>query len=199
MHKFEKIISEKSDDELRRMASSADQYQDVFLQLLKNELVKRGIEVSSPSFQERLLRIKKIESIEENRVKDLKRLPPSILWASNFVYLSAVLYLLSFMYASINGFVIEASITFLITLINIGMITFIAWVIKEGRDIRKLLIYVVVTSAISFLIVGLISYGNGDKTRFGLSLMNFVFPMISLILLYTDDSSDWYKNEGVNM
>lgn len=181
------------------MANSAAQYQDSFLKILKSELVRRKIEVNAIELEKRLRKIEFSEQIIEKRESDLKRLPPSILWASNFVYLSAVLSFLSFIYAVAYGYIIETNFISLISMINVGVIIFIAWVIKKGRDIRKLLIYVVVTSGLGFLGIALLTFRYDETTRFGLSLMNFIFPTISLILLYTEDSKDWYENEGVIM
>ena len=191
-----KVVTNKSDKELLSIAEHATDYQDEFLLVLKEELDKRGLECNSAQLKERLSRIAKIETAKVNQKHLLNRLPTTMVWAANFIYISIGLNFLLLMKQLMHVQVGGTSVTWLFPLLGFSLMIFVAAVIKKGQNVTKVMIIVVVFSAFNLLIKGSLYLQVGDHLAAMLLFLITGFEVVALILLYNPDSRDWYANEG---
>ena len=146
MNQFSKKVASKSDAELTAIAENPNDYQDEFLEAVRLELEKRQTDFESGALLERLEMVSKVKELKEYQGKVIVDLPSSLKWSANLIYIAVILRFVDMVRFNIQFEVNEVDLSDSMVLLNFGLMIFIASTIRKGRDIRKLMLIVVLLS-----------------------------------------------------
>lgn len=196
MNPFVQKVALKSEAELLKIIQNPSDYQLAFLEAAKAELEKREVGFESKALDKKLEVVQKTKKIKEYQEKAIVHLPPSIKWAANLIYLAVGLRLIEMIRFSFFMEVSGLDVTYIAAFLNFALMIFIAWTIKKGRDIRKLMVVVAFFSVISLLSsVGTFLSTDGTIVL-SAAILASLCEIVTTVLLYIDDSRQWYENEG---
>lgn len=196
MNQFSKKVASKSDSELTAIAENPNDYQDEFLEAVRLELEKRQTDFESGALLERLEMVSKVKELKEYQGKVIVDLPSSLKWSANLIYIAVILRFVDMVRFNIQFEVNEVDLSYIMVLLNFGLMIFIASTIRKGRDIRKLMLIVVLLSIFPIFISVLFFINTGGQIVLSASFVATLIEIITVILLYHDDSREWYENEG---
>lgn len=196
MNRFTAKVALKSAEELENIVKNAIDYQDEFLEAVRQELNERQLDIESPLLDQRLAKKEKIKESQLYQEKALETLPAGIKWAANLIYLSLILRFVELIRVNLSIEVSGLDATYFFVFLSFGLMMFIASTIRKGRDIRKLLAFMVFFSIIQVVTILISFLTVGALFLFTAGLFASLCEILALMLLYIGDSREWYGTEG---
>ena len=192
---FTRVMSKKSDDELKQIAANYSDYSEDALSAVLDQIRSRNIESASTLEIENFLKIQEEKRTEhQEQFKFPTDLHPNIKLASNLLFASIPLGMLNFFLLS-NMQLINGTKDVLIAVFSwVFMAAFGYW-LRTGSK----------TSRTVVLIISIIGFIPALPFMIGLFQLNILTGIVSLcmniisvyilVLLFKKESKEWYKSK----
>ncbi len=204
---FNKVMSNKSDNDLLEIASNYKKFTKDALAALLSELKMRKIEITNIIEIENWIKELEVKNENVGKVSGTIELHPNIERVAKFILLGIPISLIQLIITafylnqavgSISFSQIVSLLSFSLILIWIIILLFAAW-IKSGTSISRIVIAILTGYAIITNISSLIDSVNEGILLIFVSIINLIIDCYILYLLFNKDTSNWYKSNKLNL